>query len=263
MPTPVLIPAHNEANYLHKTLDSLPRDCSPVVIANGCSDKTAQIAKEFGNVALIVREEAGKLPAIQAGLRSLGKRATEPLIFLDGDTRPLMCNTWLGALCSAIKDKDSSAFIVGPLILDYPDPCSRIVKSAVHNINQWKTRNNKDPQGYSGANTAVRFTDDVLEDVLALPHIWPGEDRAMKDVVVKHGGRATKLQKPGAVAMTSSDRYPNLFRRLRMSKQEVTEIIYDSYLADAAPGSISYNDYVAKQAELQAPKTPSHLEKAA
>lgn len=261
--TPVLIAARDEASHISDTLTALPKNCSPTVIVNGCSDVTADIVRQFGDVALIVQEEAGKLPAIQAGLRSLGKRATEPLIFLDADTRPLLGGSWVNTLRSSIKDTDTPAFIVGPIIFDFPDPVSKVVKSAMHGVNQWRSRSNPDSQAFTGRNTIVNFNGEVLEEVLALPHIWPGEDIAIKDIVVEHGGHIDKLPNPGAVAMTSAERYPTIFQRAAMSKQEVAEQVNGSYLAEAAPGSIPYSVYKQQRAELQAAQTAHYLEKAA
>src|SRR5438270_4228524 len=45
----VIVPAHNEENYLGLTLDAVERQNYPhfeiIVVANGCSDKTAEIAE--------------------------------------------------------------------------------------------------------------------------------------------------------------------------------------------------------------------------
>lgn len=263
MPIPVLIAARNEAKYIDATLAALPSDCEPTLLVNGCTDSTPLIASRYDNVALMIREEAGKLPALQAGLRALGKRAAEPLIMLDGDTRPIWRNQWLTALQRATKDEDRPAFLIGPAMFDYADPASRIVKSAIHAINQWKTRNNPAASGYGGCNTIANFRGDTLEQVLALPHIWPGEDAAMKDVVRDHDGQVGKLQDPRAVVLTSADRIPSLWQRLGMNREEVDAQIRDSYLAEAPPGSIPYLEYKAQKAQQHSGPAQSHLEKAA
>src|SRR5215468_5938677 len=45
----IVIPAHNEERYLRETLGSLHRQNYPwyetVVVANGCTDRTAEVAK--------------------------------------------------------------------------------------------------------------------------------------------------------------------------------------------------------------------------
>ena len=46
----IIVPAHNEADYLGATLDALNRqdygNFEIVVVANGCTDRTAEVARE-------------------------------------------------------------------------------------------------------------------------------------------------------------------------------------------------------------------------
>jgi len=84
----VIVPAYNEEKYLPKTLRSLERqtyrDFETIVIANGCTDKTAAVAKKAG-VRLIIsnRKKIG-------AARNLGfsKAKGEIIVFLDADTQP-------------------------------------------------------------------------------------------------------------------------------------------------------------------------------
>ncbi|HEX4264133.1 MAG TPA: glycosyltransferase [Verrucomicrobiae bacterium] len=82
----IIVPAHNEEDYLGATLDALNRQdypaCEIVVVANGCTDRTAQVAQEKCH-RLATLEEKG------LGIsRNLGARLAtgELLIFLDADT---------------------------------------------------------------------------------------------------------------------------------------------------------------------------------
>jgi glycosyltransferase involved in cell wall biosynthesis len=82
----IIVPAHNEEDYLGATLDALNRQDYPnfeiVVVANGCTDRTAEVAKE----------KCQRLATLEAkGLgvsRNLGARMAtgDLLIFLDADT---------------------------------------------------------------------------------------------------------------------------------------------------------------------------------
>ena len=75
--TAVLIPAHNEERVLARTLESitpqLAVDDCVVVIADNCSDSTADIARAYGALTLERHdaEKRGKGYAIDAGLRML------------------------------------------------------------------------------------------------------------------------------------------------------------------------------------------------
>lgn len=82
----VIVPAHNEEAYLGATLDALNRqdygNFEIVVVANGCRDRTIEVAREKCS-RLVTLNEKGLGPA-----RNLGGRlaAGELLVFLDADT---------------------------------------------------------------------------------------------------------------------------------------------------------------------------------
>jgi glycosyltransferase involved in cell wall biosynthesis len=64
MKTPVIIPAYNEEQNIHKLLRSLPSELvDPIVAVNGSTDNTADIAESFGAKVYSLPEQ-GKLPAI-------------------------------------------------------------------------------------------------------------------------------------------------------------------------------------------------------
>lgn len=82
----VIIPAHNEEAYLCETLEAVNRqDYQPyevIVVANGCSDETASLARDQCDKLLVVRAKG------LSRARNLGAQAArgEVLLFLDADT---------------------------------------------------------------------------------------------------------------------------------------------------------------------------------
>ena len=85
----VIIPAHNEEKYLGQTLDSLRNqnflDYETIVVPNGCTDQTEQVANQYLNQStkIISLNEANVSTARNIG----AKHATgELLLFLDADT---------------------------------------------------------------------------------------------------------------------------------------------------------------------------------
>lgn len=82
----VIIPAHNEEAYLAATLDALNRqdygNFEILVVANGCTDRTADVARENCS-HLVTLDEKGLGVS-----RNLGGRlaAGDLLVFLDADT---------------------------------------------------------------------------------------------------------------------------------------------------------------------------------
>ncbi|WP_225853810.1 glycosyltransferase family 2 protein [Micromonospora sp. AMSO31t] len=68
----VVIAAHNEATVLGGCLDGLLADAEPgeldiVVVANGCTDATAEVAAARSGVRVVELAEAGKARALNAG----------------------------------------------------------------------------------------------------------------------------------------------------------------------------------------------------
>jgi glycosyltransferase involved in cell wall biosynthesis len=85
--TSIIIPAHNEAKRIGGNLalltDGLPaEEFEVIVVANGCTDGTAEVARSFGRVLVVDLPEAGKAAALRAG----DAIATHlPRIYLDAD----------------------------------------------------------------------------------------------------------------------------------------------------------------------------------
>ncbi|MBF2018728.1 MAG: glycosyltransferase [Hydrococcus sp. C42_A2020_068] len=89
--TAVLVPAHNEAASIEKTLETLlPQVAAPesiVVIADNCTDDTAAIARQYG-VTVIERQDSqrwGKGYALDYGLQHLEANPPEVVILVDAD----------------------------------------------------------------------------------------------------------------------------------------------------------------------------------
>jgi hypothetical protein len=90
-PTPVtasvIIPAHNEANVIARTLEPLAGaaeqgDLEVIVVCNACTDDTARIARTFAGVATLESDIASKPHALNLG----DEHATAwPRIYLDAD----------------------------------------------------------------------------------------------------------------------------------------------------------------------------------
>lgn len=83
----VVIPAHDEATVLGRCLGAFASDLEPgeaevVVVANGCSDDTADRARSFGGVRVLEAAEASKVGALNAGDAVC---TVFPRVYLDAD----------------------------------------------------------------------------------------------------------------------------------------------------------------------------------
>ena len=84
----VIIPAHNEASVIARTLRAMtdgakPGELDVIVVCNGCSDDTAAVARRFGAAVRVVETDiAGKTHAL-----NLGDEAAKsfPRIYADAD----------------------------------------------------------------------------------------------------------------------------------------------------------------------------------
>ena len=90
-PIPVIVPAHQEGRRVARTLEVLLRDASPdefdvVVVVNGSTDATADVARSVVSDEWVLEvEEASKTNAIRVGERHLGVPDERPVVYLDAD----------------------------------------------------------------------------------------------------------------------------------------------------------------------------------
>jgi poly-beta-1,6-N-acetyl-D-glucosamine synthase len=86
----VLIPAHNEEPVIAATLRSVLRQVPPAnvhVVADGCDDATAEIARSFGTNVLERTPGRGKAAGIEAAVEQFDiPRRFEVLLIVDADT---------------------------------------------------------------------------------------------------------------------------------------------------------------------------------
>ena len=93
----VIIPAHNEAKYIEKTLTNLPKEVEKIVVCNACTDNTEKVAEKYSKVYSI--KEKGVCLARNHGI---DKCKGNVIIFLDADT--IFDDTLINHL-NSIKEK--------------------------------------------------------------------------------------------------------------------------------------------------------------
>lgn len=80
-----IIPAFNEADRIGKVLEPLkkvPEVDEIIVVDDGSSDRTAEVARSYGVKVIRFRRNRGKALALDAGVKAAGN---EVLLFLDAD----------------------------------------------------------------------------------------------------------------------------------------------------------------------------------
>src|SRR5690348_11077864 len=101
----IIIPAHNEAGVIQNTLrallaNKLDRPLQIIVVANGCTDDTARLAREIEGPIQVIESPIGN----KAHALNLGDRAAEhfPRAYLDADVE--LSDNALQKVADAFKD---------------------------------------------------------------------------------------------------------------------------------------------------------------
>ncbi|MFC5703409.1 glycosyltransferase [Cohnella faecalis] len=130
----VLIPAHNEENYIGKCLDSIAAAAAPypnqtevIVILNRCTDRTEEIARAYGCVTLV--DDSKNLSMI----RNAGARIArgEFIVTIDADSMMtermlteidshLASGSYIGGGAAAKFERMSAGIVVSAILLIVP-----------------------------------------------------------------------------------------------------------------------------------------------
>nr|MDT0658333.1 glycosyltransferase [Micromonospora sp. DSM 115978] len=115
----VVIAAHNEAAVLPRCLHGLldragQGEFEVVVVANGCTDATAEIARSFPGVRVVELATAGKAAALNAGDRAV---TAFPRVYLDAD---IVLTASAARTLAAALTGDGSDPAGGPAVRDRP-----------------------------------------------------------------------------------------------------------------------------------------------
>jgi hypothetical protein len=103
-----------------------------------------------------------------------------------------------------------------------------------------KSQKEADFNATFGANMALNIhSDEILDEILAAPHIWPGEDRYIANVVTRTG-RFTQLVTPDSLVLTSARFLPSLRQRLTGGQKAAGQMVIDNYQNRRAPGVTHY-----------------------
>ncbi len=244
METPVLIPARNEADNIGSVIGALNQQREavlPIVIANGCSDATSEIAAQAG--AVVVESQEGRIAALQAGLRSLGERALKPLLIIDADSAPISRN-WSKRMVVAVQSlsEDSPAVGWGPMAFRHSRaPISAMARTVRSTQILYADRHKADHRCTHGANMVLRIqSEGVLQSILGLENYWPGSDVAIHDAIIAAGGIKKHILHPQAFISTDGSRFPSIWQRLRFGHEGVVAQMDESYGRDATPETVVY-----------------------
>jgi glycosyltransferase involved in cell wall biosynthesis len=109
----IVIPCHNEANFIADTLDSLSRQDTTskyevIIVDNNCTDETVKIARQY-STRVVTEKRAGVCWARQAGTQAA---RGEIIISTDADT--LFSDNWLSVIDKTFKYNKKVIAVSGP-----------------------------------------------------------------------------------------------------------------------------------------------------
>lgn len=136
----IQIPCYNEEKTLLETLNDLPKNVSGIdeievlVINDGSTDKTAQIAREWGASVLEIKPNKGLANAFRSGLQEALRRNADIIVNTDGDNQ--YSAKGIEALVEPILKKEADIVIGARNILQIKDfsplkKCLQKIGSAV------------------------------------------------------------------------------------------------------------------------------------
>lgn len=241
MKTPVLIPAYNAERHIQRTLGGISEELEPIVLANGCEDSTAELAREMGATVVEI-EEAGKMPALQTGVRLLGERALEPILAIDADSRPDFPRNFAQGMKKALTHPEVGV-VTGPYryVNRKGHPTNTIRAGKAYTRNMFANHSGKN---YAcGRNMGFYFrTTETRDAFLELPNYWPGEDKAIADTIVDMGGKHVYCLDPRTVVSTSDETQIPLLQRvcLQFSPEQRHKILLERYVSRGPADSRPY-----------------------
>lgn len=115
----IIIPAWNAAHYLRETLPAirknLPEDCELIVVDDGSSDETVDVACEYADHVLSLDRNTGRSAAKNSGWR---QASGELLIFFDADV--LVRNDTIVKIIQFMDEHPEITALSGMLAMEHP-----------------------------------------------------------------------------------------------------------------------------------------------
>lgn len=227
-------------------LRSLPRSgVIPVVVANGCNDNTAKVAREYG-VTTYDLEEPSKLGAIQHALRRHAKPGG-PFMILDADSRIAFPNQFVDGVFK--KTAKKKCVVLNGILAYSPEGAAdkvAYIPTLARLAYVIKTASVDRLAIVTGQAQIIKPNEMAFDAILGLPsHIWPGEDIALVDIIYKSDGCSRISLDLRLTVVTNRRGMGRLVDRVFRSK-EWHEDRAEWWGSRANSDSLSYAEYLYK-----------------
>jgi len=124
----VLVPAHNESARIGTVVAAALRSLPVLVVDDGSTDDTAQVAEAAGATVVVQSPNQGKGAALRAGFRWAIEQGVEAVVTLDGDGQhdPAEIPGFLGAYARRTVGGDPTELIIGQRTFRAMPPIRRL-----------------------------------------------------------------------------------------------------------------------------------------
>ena len=207
----VIVPAHNEAAVIGRTLKSLAPLASSgtaevIVVCNGCTDRTAEIASGFAGVRVVEIDKPSKAAALNAGDAAAG---VWPRLYLDADVE-----IHPGAVAAVFAELGTGRTLAARPAFRYDTTGATVLVRAYYRARERMPSTDESLWGAgayalseAGHARLVRFPDVTADDLVVDSLFVPGE----KTVVATEPVRVrTPRSLAGLLAILTRQRKGNL-----------------------------------------------------
>lgn len=245
---PVVICALNEAPDIAATLASLAVSDTkvfPVVVDNGSTDETLELARNMGAKTL-EEPTPNKLQALKKGVSHLIRNLEQstPILFTDADT--IVGHTWASSMLRIVQRHDTGAggLLSGRVVFASGDsPITDKVRSTTDVLKQIEARVRHKPAMVRGANMAIWFDGhgQVAQGLAGLEASFP-QDVAIRDQIGIQGGIIIGSVHPATIVVSKGDRYRSLSDYLTTRRNSVGRLsTVDLYRREYGDDHPAYN----------------------
>lgn len=233
---PVAVPVKNEEEDMPALLVSMSRSEAPlfpIIVDNGSTDATIDYARQMIGVDPLIWAEPGKMGATQLAIRYSLEEFGNTLLFTDGDTliRPNWAKNMKRAMQGIPGEEGLGVFGVGiyahgeSRAVDFARTTSFMAKGLIGKMLQ------RDPRA-TGFNYGLRFDrDGAMQAAIdgLDPHIFRGDDRAIRDAVVEAGAPIIGAVGLSTAVISRGDRMSSFLDLLQpdAKREEVRRLSYE------------------------------------
>ena len=163
-----------------------------------------------------------------------------PILFMDADAYPESTFAWSSLLTATLLQTGRPAAAAVPI--GFCDGWSVRDRRRTRKWDEalgWHIE--QDWPRFSGQAMGIYIQrEKVLKALMNMDLIWPGEDYAIARVIRNHGGSMHQITDPTARVITSSRRFPSLWKRIIHGAKWTNEQLHQSYLDEAPPDTRPY-----------------------